>query len=140
MNYFAPEMVQAAEGGPVCYGKAVDMWAAGVVLYIMLSGFPPFDEDNLYEQIGSGTYDFAADEWKNVSSLAQDMVQQLMKVHADQRLTVSEAMTHPWMAEHAPVKRRKTDSGYRGNVSDDVSMSDALMPDALGRLGGTRMG
>jgi serine/threonine-protein kinase Chk2 len=138
MNYFAPEMVQAAEGGPACYGKAVDIWAAGVVLYIMLCGFPPFDEDNLYEQIGSGTYDFAADEWETVSSLAKDMIQQLMKVHADQRLTVSEAIIHPWMGEHASVKRRKTESGGCYNVSDDVAMTDALMPEALERLGGTR--
>jgi serine/threonine protein kinase len=123
MNYFAPEMVHAAEGGAPSYGKAVDMWAAGVVLYIMLCGFPPFDEDNLYEQIQSGRYGFEADQWLDVSSLAKDLVQKLMEVDARKRLTISEAIAHPWMEEDAveevsgSLKRRKTISGF---VASDV--------------------
>jgi tRNA A-37 threonylcarbamoyl transferase component Bud32 len=113
MNYFAPEMVHAASGGLSSYGKAVDMWAAGVVLYIMLCGFPPFDEENLYEQIASGRYGFEADQWVNVSSLAKDMVQKLMMVDAQKRLAIAEAFEHPWMEEgYHPMKRRRTNDGY----------------------------
>merc|ERR1719310_2157213 len=107
MNYFAPEMVHAASGGPSSYGKAVDMWAAGVVLYIMLCGFPPFDEENLYEQIAAGEYDFDADQWRDVSAVARDLVEKLMRVNADDRLTISQAISHPWVAGKPAGKRRK---------------------------------
>jgi len=110
-HYFAPEMVLAAEGGAATYGKAVDMWAAGVVLYIMLCGFPPFDEDNLYDQIASGNYDFDAEQWQPVSAVARELVQKLMRVNADERLTISEALHHPWLVTDKAVKRRKTVDG-----------------------------
>jgi len=116
-HYFAPEMVLAAEGGPASYGKAVDMWAAGVVLYIMLCGFPPFDEHNLYDQIASGKYDFDAEQWLSVSALARDMVEKLMQVHPEERLTISGALSHPWLADgDKAVKRRKTMSAIIGDV------------------------
>jgi len=108
-QYFAPEMVLAAEGGPASCGKAVDMWAAGVVLYIMLCGFPPFDEQNLYDQIASAKYDFDAEQWLSVSALTRDMVEKLMQVNPEERLTITGALSHPWLADDdkAP-KRRKT--------------------------------
>lgn len=109
--YFAPEMVMAAEGGPSSYGKAVDMWAAGVVLYIMLCGFPPFDDENLYDQIASGNYDFEGEQWQSVSPLARDLVKNLMRVNADERLTISAALSDPWLVGDGSVKRRKTDIG-----------------------------
>jgi len=109
-NYYAPEMVLAAEGGPSTYGKAVDMWAAGVVLYIMLCGFPPFEEEKLYDQIASGEYDFDAPQWRKVSGVAQDLVQKLMHVKADERLNISQALSHPWFIGTLN-KRRKTLSG-----------------------------
>jgi len=115
-HYFAPEMVLAAEGGPTMYGKAVDIWAAGVVLYIMLCGFPPFEEENLYDQIASGNYDFAAEQWLSVSSVARDLVEKLMRVSVDDRLTISQALTHPWLVGAAPCKRRKTADGAEDAV------------------------
>lgn len=124
-HYFAPEMVLAAEGGLASYGKAVDMWAAGVVLYIMLCGFPPFDEENLYDQIASGRYDFDAEQWLSVSAIARDLVEKLMQVNADERWTISKALCHPWLESDLPVKRRKTDLGSEVGGLDDVAMLDS---------------
>jgi len=129
-HYFAPEMVLAAEGGPSSYGKAVDMWAAGVVLYILLCGFPPFDEENLYDQIASGKYDFEGEQWASVSALARDLVEKLMRVNADERLVIAESLSHPWMVGGVPVKRRKT---LDADVADRVlgHDSDFMLDDSL---------
>lgn len=133
-HYFAPETVMIAEGGVTACGTAVDMWAAGVVLYIMLCGFPPFEDDCLYDQIASGTYAFDAEQWRSVSSLAQDLVQKLMHVQAAERLTAAESLKHPWILPAldadptagdkgaAPaVKRRRTSDGVA-----DMSIVDMV--------------
>ena len=74
---FAPELIDAFktpsdslnQSSPG-YGKTVDMWSLGVVLYILLSGTPPFEADGLYDQILGGHYEFDAEEWETVSSEA----------------------------------------------------------------------
>jgi len=133
--YFAPEMVLAAEGGPSTYGKAVDIWAAGVVLYIMLCGYPPFDEDNLYDHIASGNYDFDAEQWLSVSAVARDLVEKLMRVNADERLTISKALSHPWLVGDVPGKRRKTGADVSQETADCDS---ATMLDDSGSRGRAR--
>lgn len=121
-HYYAPEMVLLAKRGEsaASCGRAVDMWAAGVVLYIMLVGFPPFDEEGLYDQIASGCYNFDAEQWRGVSSLAQDLVQKLMRVDAGQRITVLDACEHPWMEAELPPKRRRSAQGMDPPYAEDV--------------------
>jgi serine/threonine-protein kinase Chk2 len=130
-HYFAPEMVQAAEGGPALYGKAIDMWAAGVVLYIMLCGFPPFDEDKLYDQIGAGQYDFDTDQWRSVSGISKDLVEKLMRVNPDERLTISKALSHPWMT----IGRKRKSEVPEGDCATtlDRCKSDPI-PDSSRRV------
>lgn len=127
-HYYAPEIVLATEGGSTTLGKAVDMWAAGVVLYIMLCGCQPFKDEGLNDQILSAAYDFSGDSWKKVSSTARDMVQQLMEVNAETRLNVSRALEHPWVneVEARTVKRRKTlnAKGSDGVVEDVADSRD----------------
>jgi len=104
-QYLAPEIVkqsQKAEADRKGYGKKVDSWSLGVILYKMLSGYLPFAnsdsmELNMYQQITYGVYTFYPDEWSNISTHAQDLVKQLLTVQPSKRLSVSDALHHPWM-------------------------------------------
>lgn len=105
-HYFAPELIDAFktpsdslnQSSPG-YGKTVDMWSLGVVLYILLSGTPPFEADGLYDQILGGHYEFDAEEWETVSSEAKDLVRRLMTVDPKKRPTIQEALKHCWLTQ-----------------------------------------
>ncbi|KAF9383697.1 hypothetical protein CPB97_006247 [Podila verticillata] len=96
-SYIAPEILRRKE-----YGKQVDMWSLGVVLYICLCGFPPFSEDlgppNLREQVLQGLFSFPSPYWDDVSQEAVDFIEDLLKQDPAERLTVDQALAHPWMA------------------------------------------
>lgn len=102
-QYFAPEVLKrkgtesamGVEGGR--YGKAADMWSLGVIVYILLSGTFPFDEDALYDQIKHAQYSFSGAEWKHISVAAMQFIKSLMTLRADDRLTIEKALVHPWM-------------------------------------------
>lgn len=108
-HYFAPEVIntfrERVDGQPVGYGKTVDMWSLGVILYVLLSGIPPFEEEGLYEQILEGKYEFDVREWTTVSPEAKELVRGLMTVNPQQRLTIKQAMDIRWLRleREAPV-------------------------------------
>lgn len=93
------------------YGRPVDLWAIGVIMYILLSGNPPFyddgdeDEDsrdkNLFIKILSGDYEFDSPYWDDISDSAKSLVASLMEVDQDQRLTAQEAISHEWISGNA---------------------------------------
>eukprot|EP00352_Strombidinopsis_acuminata_P003276 CAMPEP_0176381638 /NCGR_PEP_ID=MMETSP0126-20121128/32040_1 /TAXON_ID=141414 ORGANISM="Strombidinopsis acuminatum, Strain SPMC142" /NCGR_SAMPLE_ID=MMETSP0126 /ASSEMBLY_ACC=CAM_ASM_000229 /LENGTH=226 /DNA_ID=CAMNT_0017745579 /DNA_START=264 /DNA_END=944 /DNA_ORIENTATION=- len=94
-SYLAPEMTIG--GG---YGKEVDMWSIGIIIYIMLCGFPPFYSDNnqeLFKMIQSGQYDFPSPYWDDVSESAKELVKSLLQVDPKQRLTADQVLMHPWI-------------------------------------------
>jgi len=94
-GYVAPEVLQC-EG----YGKEVDLWSAGVILYILLCGFPPFHEANnglLFQKIMAGDYSFPRPYWDNISADAKDLVKKLLTVNPDKRITADQALLHPWI-------------------------------------------
>ncbi|KAM7422747.1 hypothetical protein PAMA_010680 [Pampus argenteus] len=106
-EYLAPEVV-----GRQRYGRPVDCWAIGVIMYILLSGNPPFyddaDEDdadnrdkNLFLKILSGDYEFDSPYWDDISDAAKNLVASLMEVDQDQRLTAQEAIAHEWISGNA---------------------------------------
>ncbi|XP_028261424.1 caM kinase-like vesicle-associated protein [Parambassis ranga] len=104
-EYLAPEVV-----GRQRYGRPVDCWAIGVIMYILLSGNPPFyddaDEDddrdkNLFLKILSGDYEFDSPYWDDISDSAKNLVASLMEVDQDQRLTAQEAIAHEWISGNA---------------------------------------
>ncbi|KAM9359010.1 serine/threonine-protein kinase DCLK1b isoform 1-T1 [Symphorus nematophorus] len=98
-TYVAPEIV--AETG---YGLKVDIWAAGVITYILLCGFPPFrgsgeDQEALFQQILKGLLDFPAPYWDNVSDTAKALITGMLQVEVDQRYTAVQVLGHPWVNE-----------------------------------------
>jgi len=102
-DYMAPEIIR---GDP--YGPTVDIWSIGVISYVMLGGFPPFDGDNdveVFASILSVKYDFPNPEWTNITTMAQDFIRSIF-VPADQRLSASQCLAHPWIVTHVPVEMR----------------------------------
>ena len=74
-GYLSPEVLRKE-----AYGKAVDIWACGVILYILLVGYPPFwdeDQHRLYAQIKAGAYDFPSPEWDTVTQDAKNLINQV---------------------------------------------------------------
>jgi len=95
-GYVAPEIISNR-----AYGQQCDYWSLAVVLFIMLSGTPPFyHEDNfeLFEMIKKGDYDkdFTGNGWADVSPEAKDFISQLLVVDPDQRMTSDAIQSHPW--------------------------------------------
>jgi calcium/calmodulin-dependent protein kinase I len=84
-GYVSPEILSEKP-----YGKECDYWSIGVVLYILLCGFPPFyDDDNfaLFEKIKKCQYDFPSPSWDNISNEAKDIIKNLLVVDPAKRLT-----------------------------------------------------
>jgi serine/threonine protein kinase len=94
-NYVAPEILHGH-----AYGPPVDMWSAGVILYILLSGIPPFwaeDTSELYESIKSASYEFPEEHFGNISKEAIDIVKGLMTLDSNKRMTAKQLIEHPWV-------------------------------------------
>ncbi|KAI4832222.1 hypothetical protein KUCAC02_015196 [Chaenocephalus aceratus] len=78
------------------------MWACGVILYILLVGYPPFwdeDQHRLYQQIKAGAYDFPSPEWDTVTPDAKDLINKMLTINPSKRITAAEALKHPWICE-----------------------------------------
>lgn len=89
-GYVAPEVLDPRLSGPNGYGPEIDVWSMGVVLYIMLCGFPPFYSENtiaLFRQIRRGDYSFPAPYWDNISDYAKDLVRRMLVVSPPPPLT-----------------------------------------------------
>ncbi|XP_020490523.1 serine/threonine-protein kinase DCLK1b [Labrus bergylta] len=99
-TYVAPEII--AETG---YGLKVDIWAAGVITYILLCGFPPFrggeDQEALFDQISKCQLDFPASSWDNVSDSAKALITGMLQVDGNRRYTAVQVLDHPWVNDDA---------------------------------------
>lgn len=94
----APEVIQSNENMAL-YGKAVDMWSAGVVLFILLGGYPPFYHENesvMFDHIRHGRFGFDEEVWRTISSCAKDLIQKLLSVDPISRFTAEQCLEHPW--------------------------------------------
>uniref|UniRef100_A0A6Q2XPG9 calcium/calmodulin-dependent protein kinase n=1 Tax=Esox lucius TaxID=8010 RepID=A0A6Q2XPG9_ESOLU len=100
-GYLSPEVLRKDP-----YGKPVDMWACGVILYILLVGYPPFwdeDQHRLYQQIKAGAYDFPSPEWDTVTPEAKDLINKMLTINPVKRVTATDALKHPWIFQRSTV-------------------------------------
>ncbi|PIN01717.1 Ca2+/calmodulin-dependent protein kinase, EF-Hand protein superfamily [Handroanthus impetiginosus] len=94
--YVAPEVLHKY------YGPEIDVWSAGVILYILLSGVPPFwaETDNgIFKQILKGKIDFESEPWPHISDSAKDLVRKMLERDPKSRITAHEVLCHPWIVD-----------------------------------------
>ncbi|KAF2903915.1 hypothetical protein ILUMI_02260, partial [Ignelater luminosus] len=105
----APEVVERRQ-----YGKAVDIWAAGVILHILLSGTLPFHGTGrrLFDTICRGKLYLDTPQWEIISDSAKDLIKQMLTVDPAQRITIQEVLSHRWI--------RERDKGLRIHLTDTV--------------------
>uniref|UniRef100_A0A674MGC1 Serine/threonine-protein kinase DCLK2 n=1 Tax=Takifugu rubripes TaxID=31033 RepID=A0A674MGC1_TAKRU len=111
-TYVAPEII--AEAG---YGLKVDIWAAGIITYILLCGFPPFrsesnQQEDLFDQILRGQVDFPSPYWDNVTDSAKELIGKMLQVNVEARHTAQDVLSHPWVTE---------DVLFENNMKTEVS-------------------
>ncbi|GFY83783.1 calcium-dependent protein kinase 13 [Actinidia rufa] len=99
--YMAPEVLKRN------YGPEIDIWSAGVILYILLCGVPPFwaeSEQGVAQAILRGMIDFKREPWPNISESAKNLVRQMLEPDPERRLTAKQVIEHPWLqnAKKAP--------------------------------------
>ncbi|XP_023933561.1 calcium/calmodulin-dependent protein kinase type II subunit beta isoform X3 [Lingula anatina] len=100
-GYLSPEVLRKDP-----YGKPVDIWACGVILYILLVGYPPFwdeDQHRLYAQIKAGAYDYPSPEWDTVTPEAKNLINSMLTVNPAKRITAGDALKHPWICQRERV-------------------------------------
>ncbi|KAL1923717.1 uncharacterized protein VTP21DRAFT_8697 [Calcarisporiella thermophila] len=118
VGYAAPEIVRDQH-----YGKSVDMWALGCVLYTMLCGFPPFFDQcvrRLTEKVARGEYSFLSPWWDDISTSAKDLVSHLLCVDPENRYNIDEFFEHPWI-RNPPIKTyKKNDRSPRKKKYDHL--------------------
>jgi calcium-dependent protein kinase len=96
--YVAPEVLKKN------YTKACDVWSCGVIMYILLCGYAPFNGktvEEIYRKVSAGRYNFPKREWCHVSNQAKDLITKMMKMNERGRITAEKALKHPWFTLYA---------------------------------------
>merc|ERR550539_2342239 len=97
--YVAPQVLAGK------YDHMSDLWSCGVIMYVMLCGYPPFYGDTdaeVLSKVWLGNFSFNAADWKNVSEDAKNLVRNLLKMNPRDRYTAEQALNHEWIKNKAP--------------------------------------
>ncbi|KAJ8760437.1 hypothetical protein K2173_015104 [Erythroxylum novogranatense] len=117
--YVAPEVLLKH------YGPEVDVWSAGVILYILLSGVPPFwaeTESGIFKQILKGKLDFESEPWPNISESAKDLIRKMLERDPKKRSSAHEVLCHPWIVDDRVAPDRPLDSAVLSRLKQFSAM------------------
>ncbi|CAK5265048.1 unnamed protein product [Mycena citricolor] len=132
-GYVAPEVLKKTG-----HGKAVDIWGAGVITYVLLCGYSPFrgeDPNTLMKETMEGRIEFHAKYWKKISEEAKAFVRRLLIVDPGARPTAAEALEDPWLTTHDASTEHDLAAGLRENFDARARWRTAIGGvRALGRL------
>ncbi|KAK1279814.1 Calcium-dependent protein kinase isoform 2 [Acorus gramineus] len=118
--YVAPEVLRRN------YGKEIDVWSAGVILYILLSGVPPFwaeTEKGIFDAILQGDIDFESAPWPSISYSAKDLVRKMLTPDPKKRITSAQVLEHPWIREDGDASDKPIDSAVLSRMKQFRAMN-----------------
>ncbi|CAK8539067.1 unnamed protein product [Lathyrus sativus] len=118
--YVAPEVLLKH------YGPEADVWTAGVILYILLSGVPPFwaeTQQGIFDAVLKGHIDFESDPWPLISDSAKDLIRKMLCSRAADRLTAHEVLCHPWICENGVAPDRALDPAVLSRLKQFSAMN-----------------
>ncbi|CAB4275826.1 unnamed protein product [Prunus armeniaca] len=118
--YVAPEVLRRS------YGKEIDIWSAGVILYILLSGVPPFwaeTERGIFDAILEGVIDFESQPWPSISDSAKDLVRKMLTQDPRKRITSAEVLEHPWLRVGGVASDKPIDSAVLSRMKQFRAMN-----------------
>lgn len=118
--YVAPEVLKKR------YGPEADVWSAGVIIYILLSGVPPFwaeNEDGIFEEVLYGALDFESDPWPSISNSAKDLVRRMLVRDPKKRMKAHEVLCHPWVQVDGVAPDKPLDSAVLSRLKQFSAMN-----------------
>nr|CAD1819226.1 unnamed protein product [Ananas comosus var. bracteatus] len=118
--YVAPEVLRRS------YGKEIDVWSAGVILYILLSGVPPFwaeTERGIFDAVLQGDIDFESEPWPSISYGAKDLVRKMLIQDPKKRITAAQVLEHPWLREGGEASDKPIDSAVLSRMKQFRAMN-----------------
>lgn len=118
----------------------VDLWSIGVILYILLCGFPPFYADSdadLYDLIKAAQFSFPSPYWDGISASAKDLISGLLRREPSERLTAAQVIAHPFIAEHATLSSAGN-AAIASHLSKHVAVQKRVKKQSMKALGAMR--
>ncbi|KFK35914.1 hypothetical protein AALP_AA4G052700 [Arabis alpina] len=118
--YVAPELLRRR------YGKEIDIWSVGAILYILLSGVPPFwaeTEKGIFDAVLEGEIDFVTHPWPSISNSAKDLVRRMLTLDPKRRISAAEALQHPWLREGGEASDKPIDSAVLSRMKQFRAMN-----------------
>jgi calcium-dependent protein kinase len=121
--YMAPEVINGR------YDEKCDLWSCGVIMFILLSGNPPFegqDDNEVLREIVKGKFSFSTPVWEEISNEAKDLIKSLLKYNPEERISAAEALKHPWINKHSDKEKTNLPKLSIANFLENVSSKQKL--------------